>query len=138
MKVAVIDGQGGGIGKAIIDKLIREFGAQINIIALGTNPTATAGMVKVGASTGATGENSIKKLVHEVDIIIGPVAILIKDAMMGEITSLMSESIASSSAIKVLIPLNRCNIFIPGTKDLKLNELIDLSVEEIKRLISLK
>lgn len=136
MKIAVIDGQGGGIGKTIIDKLIKELGAQIDILALGTNAFATAGMIKAGAGSGETGVEAIKGMLHGVDVIMGPVAILIKDAMMGEIKPEMAEAIASSAAIKILIPLNRCNIIIPGTKDLKINELIELAVEEIKILMN--
>ncbi len=136
LKIAVMDGQGGGIGKAIIDKLVKAFGEQIEIIALGTNPIATSGMIKAGAGSGATGEKSITTLVHSVEVIMGPVAILIKDSMMGEISPGMAASIASSSAVKILIPLNRCNIIIPGTKALKLNELIDLSILEIQQMIS--
>lgn len=136
MKIAVIDGQGGGIGKAIVERLCKELGDKISIIALGTNSTATAGMIKAGAGTGATGENAIKVMASSVDIIMGPVAILIKDALMGEITGVMAESIATSPATKLLIPLNRCNIIIPGTKELKLSDLIDLSVVEIVRFIN--
>lgn len=135
MKLAVIDGQGGGIGKAIVEKLAKEFGERIEIIALGTNSTATSGMIKSGAHSGATGENAIRVMANNVDIIMGPFAILIKDAMMGEITSVMTEAIATSTALKLVIPLNRCNMIIPGTRELKLNDLIELAIEEIRKLM---
>ncbi|MBC7959807.1 MAG: DUF3842 family protein, partial [Vallitaleaceae bacterium] len=76
MRLAIIDGQGGGIGKAIAEKLSKEFVKGLEIIALGTNSTATTGMMKAGASAGATGENAIKVMSHQVDFIMGPIAIL--------------------------------------------------------------
>lgn len=136
MKLAVIDGQGGGIGKAIVERISKEFDGTIEIIALGTNATATLGMIKAGANSGATGENAIKVMTQKVDVIIGPIAIIMRDSMMGEITSVMAESISTSEAYKILIPLNRCNVFIPGIKEFKINELIELAVAEIQNIIN--
>ena len=58
MRVAVVDGQGGGIGRAIVERIRKEF-PDITITALGTNSTATGQMVRAGANEGATGENAI-------------------------------------------------------------------------------
>ncbi|MCT4596455.1 MAG: DUF3842 family protein [Vallitalea sp.] len=131
MKIAVIDGQGGGIGKAIIEKLSKVIDNDVEIIALGTNSAATTGMIKAGAKTGATGENAIKVTSKKVDVIVGPIAIMVVDSMMGEITSIIANSVSTSDAIKILVPLNRCNMIVAGIRDKKLNELIEATINEI-------
>ena len=128
MKIAVIDGQGGGIGKAIVEKLRRELPEQTHIVALGTNAVATMLMLKAGANEGASGENAIIVNSSRVDIIVGAIGIIVANAMMGELTPKMSEAIASSSAKKVLIPLNRCNIEVAGIKNDPLPQHIDSAV----------
>ena len=55
-KITVIDGQGGKMGRAIVEQLKKQFPQQ-EILAVGTNSTATAAMLKAGADYGATGEN---------------------------------------------------------------------------------
>lgn len=131
MKIAVIDGQGGGLGKRIIEVLRDKLNDEYEIIALGTNSTATSNMIKAGAKTGATGENAIKVTSNNVDFIVGPIAIILANSMMGEITPLMAEAIASSPAKRVLLPLNRCNTQIVGTSASKLSDLINKIVDEI-------
>lgn len=130
MKVAVIDGQGGGIGRTIVDKL-KKLEITTEVVGLGTNSTATMGMLKAGADAGATGENAIVYNAHRVDLIVGPVAILVANSMLGEITPKMAEAIGSSDAEKFLIPVNRCGLTIAGLPDLKLNQWIDYTVKEI-------
>ncbi|MDF2596896.1 MAG: hypothetical protein K0R69_3237 [Clostridia bacterium] len=112
MRIAVIDGQGGGIGKAIVGKLKETFGNSIEIIALGTNSLATSLMLKAGAAEGATGENAIIYNAAKVDIILGPIGIVCANALLGELTPLMAKAIAETPAKKVLIPLNKCNIMV--------------------------
>jgi len=131
MKIAVVDGQGGGLGKRIIEVLKVRLKDEYEIIALGTNSTATSNMIKSGAKTGATGENAIRVTAQGVDFIVGPIAIILANSMMGEITPLMAEAIATSPAKRILIPLNRCNTEIVGTKTSKLNDLIDQIADEI-------
>ncbi|NIA20061.1 MAG: DUF3842 family protein, partial [Xanthomonadaceae bacterium] len=46
MRIGIIDGQGGGIGSAIIRRLKEDFGEKVEIWALGTNAIATAAMMK--------------------------------------------------------------------------------------------
>ncbi|GAH00442.1 unnamed protein product, partial [marine sediment metagenome] len=94
----VMDGQGGGIGRTIIKRLRDAFGDEIEILALGTNSVATSQMMKAGANRGATGVNAIVRMAPEVDIIIGPLAITMANAMMGEVTPQMAEAISSSKA----------------------------------------
>jgi len=133
LKLAVIDGQGGGIGKSLIEKIVKSNLNNIDIIALGTNALATAGMIKAGARTGATGENAIIVNAGKMDVIMGPIAIVIPNSIMGEITQGISLSVGNSEAMKILIPLNRCNVEIPGTTNYTVAELIDLAVEELRK-----
>lgn len=133
MRIAVIDGQGGGIGKTIVEKLRRELPDDIEIIALGTNSLATSFMIKAGASEGATGENAIVCNVCKVDVILGAIGIIAANSMLGELTPLMARAIAESPAKKVLLPLNRCNIEIVGVdKSDPLPHLIDKAIQTIK------
>ncbi len=128
-----MDGQGGGIGSAIIKRLRDVFGEDMEILALGTNSIATSQMMKAGANRGATGENAIVRTALEADIIIGPLAIIIADAMMGEVTPEMSKAIGSSKALKVLIPLTQERVEIMGLSVEPLPHLIDQAIEVIKR-----
>ncbi len=134
MKIAVVDGQGGGLGKSIVEKIRNEIKDDIEIIALGTNSLATSNMLKAGANAGATGENAVKVMSQKVDIIIGPIAILIANSMMGEITPIMAEAISTSEARKIILPLNRCNVYIVGTQELNINQMLDYIIEEIKEI----
>lgn len=132
-RVLIIDGQGGGIGKALIERIKKAELPNIDLIAVGTNAMATQGMIKTGARIGASGENAIKVNAKKADVIMGPIAIVIPNSIMGEITKEMSLAIGESDALKILVPLNRCNVEIPGTTSYSVNELVDLSVEELKK-----
>ena len=130
--IMVMDGQGGGIGRVIIKKLRDALGEEAEILALGTNSAATAQMMKSGANRGATGENAIITIAPKVDIIIGPLAIIMANSMMGEVTSGMSQAISSSNAFKILIPLTQECVKILGVSDEPLPHLIDQAIEIIK------
>lgn len=132
MKIAVIDGQGGGIGKLIVEKVRAELGNDTQIIALGTNALATSLMLRSGANEGASGENAIVFNAPKVDIIIGSIGILSANSMLGELSPLMALAIAESPAKKILIPLNKCNIYIAGTKNEPLPHYIDEVMEIIR------
>lgn len=134
MRIAVIDGQGGGIGKVIVEKLRKEFGEEIEISAFGTNALATAAMLKHGANEGATGENAIVQNVPKMDIITGPLGIIAAHSMLGELTPLMAEAIAKSTARKILLPINRNGIEVVGTKAGPLPHLIDALLIQIKEV----
>jgi hypothetical protein len=129
-RICVIDGQGGGIGGAVIKKLRDVFGEAVEIIALGTNAIATAQMLKAKANRGASGENAIVQTTKKVDIIIGPIGIIVANAMMGEVTSKMAEAVANSSAKKMLIPLTQENIEIIGLLPTPLPHLIETLLQE--------
>ncbi|GAB6086241.1 DUF3842 family protein [Alkaliphilus crotonatoxidans] len=135
MKIAVIDGQGGGLGRTIIEKMKNQLKSDnLEIIALGTNSLATSNMMKAGAHSGATGENAIKVMANRVDVIVGPLAILVANAMMGEITSEMAAAVASSPAQKMILPMNRCGIFVAGIKELNMTEMIDSLILQLSRM----
>jgi hypothetical protein len=130
--IAVIDGQGGGIGSFIIKSLREAFGERIEIIALGTNSTATSSMLKARANRGATGENAIVWNAPRVDIITGPLSIVLANSMLGELTTKMSEAISSSPARRILLPLNQEYVDIVGVEKEPLPHLIDKLVLKIK------
>lgn len=136
MRVAVIDGQGGGLGKAIVEKLKRELPESVEIIALGTNAAATVQMLKAGADEGATGENAIVCNAGKADVILGAIGIIAANAMLGELTPAMAKAIAESPAEKVLIPLNRCNLTIAGVKSEPLPHHIENAVEIVKNRLN--
>jgi len=129
-RICVIDGQGGGIGSTIIKKISAFCSDNVEIVALGTNAIATAQMLKAGANRGASGENAIIQTLRKVDIIIGPISIIMVHAMMGEVTPGIAEAVASSPARKFLIPLSQENIEIVGTPSIPLPHLIESLVQE--------
>jgi len=133
--IAVIDGQGGGIGSVIIKRLREAFSEKVEIIALGTNAMATGAMLKAGANKGASGENAIVQTVRVVDLLIGPINILFANSMMGELTPKMSEAIASSPALKCLLPLRVPEVEIIGAPKEPLPHLVDQLVKRIEEVI---
>lgn len=135
LNVAVVDGQGGGIGKALIEKMKKE-NFNINIIALGTNSTATANMLRGGADEGATGKNAIIYNSSKVDVILGVVAIITANSMMGEMCSEMAAAIGGSNALKILIPIDRCNIKIAMPYDINLQKSIESAMMLLKNYLS--
>jgi hypothetical protein len=128
--VVVIDGQGGGIGSTIIKKLRQGYSEQVEIIALGTNAVATANMLKAGANRGASGQNAIVQTSRHADMIIGPISIVMANAMLGELTPSMAEAITSSRAKKVLIPLSQENVTVVGVSSNPLPKLIEIMLAE--------
>ena len=136
MRIAVVDGQGGGIGKAIVESLRNTFGDTIEIVALGSNALATAAMLKAGATEGASGENAVAVTVRKVDIIIGSVAIIAANSMLGELTPKMARAIAESTAKKILIPLNRCNLHVAGIQSVSLPQHIANVIDMVKSSVN--
>lgn len=131
LRLAVVDGKGGGIGKALIERIKKES-LNIDIIALGTNSAATANMIKAGADEGATGENAIIYNSSRVDIIMGVVAIIMANSMMGELSPKMALAIGESDALKILIPTSRCNIKIAMPEEYNLQQSIEYAVMKLK------
>jgi len=135
LRIAVIDGQGGGIGKALVEKLRQALPEDVEIIALGTNALAASLMMKAGANEGASGENAVMVNAMRADIIVGTIGIIAANSMLGELTPLMAKAIAESPAKKILIPLNRCNIEVVSVKNEPLPHHIENAVRIIKNYI---
>ncbi len=129
-KVCVIDGQGGGIGSALIKGLKDVYGESVEILALGTNAIATAQMMKARANRGATGENAVVRTSADADVILGPVSITWANAMMGEVTPAMAEAVTSSRAAKILLPLFQEKITMVGLSGEPLPHLVDSIVQD--------
>lgn len=117
MRIAVIDGKGGGLGRTIVETLKPLLAPGDELLVLGTNSHATVNMLKGGAGDGATGENAVVTMADRVDLIVGPIAIIAADAMMGEVTPRMAEAVSQSRAEKLLLPLSRCGITVVGAAD---------------------
>lgn len=132
MKILVVDGQGGGIGKALV-AAIKETKPDIEVIAVGTNSTAASAMKKAGADAVATGENPVIYNACRVDLIAGPMGILLGNAMYGEITPKMASAISSSDAKKYLIPINQCNGYVLGVQNRTIQEHIQEFMEILKK-----
>ena len=136
MRICVLDGQGGGIGSAVIKQLKEAFGETVEILALGTNAIATTQMLKARANRGASGENAIVRTVVDSDIIIGPIGIVLAHAMMGEVTPKIAEAVASCRAKKFLLPLTQENVEIVGLVSVPLPHLVETLINErLKKLI---
>lgn len=135
LKIAVIDGQGGGIGSLIVKRLRDEFGDSVEITSLGTNAVATTSMMSAGADKGASGENAIAWNSGKVDIITGPISIMLPNAMLGELTPAMAGAISSSPAKKLLLPLNQEQVDIIGITKEPLPHLIEDLIQRIKETI---
>ncbi len=123
MKIVVIDGQGGRIGALVCEELKRTLPTR-EILAIGTNSSATAAMIKAGADRGATGENPVVVAARDADVIIGPIGILSADALLGEVTPAMAVAIGQSRAEKLLLPVNRCSTQVVGVRPLPIHEMI--------------
>jgi len=135
MIIGVIDGQGGGIGARIVERLRAELPEATEIIALGTNAIATANMMKAGANKGASGENAIKQTTKRLDVIAGALAVTQPHSMLGEMTPAMVEAIMQSPARKVLMPLRSSGIDIVGLGDEPIPHLIEELAQRVATLI---
>ena len=134
MKVVIIDGQGGSLGKALVET-IRRSHPELEILAIGTNSMAASAMLRSGASAIATGENPVVVAARDAEIIIGPLGLIAADSLHGEITPIMASAVSQSKAHKILIPISKCNISIVGKQELPLGEMISLVVEELDSLL---
>ena len=130
MQVLVIDAQGGGIGKQVVATIKKER-PEVKITAVGTNTSATAAMMKAGADQGATGENAVIVNCRKADVIVGPIGIVIADALLGEITPKMALAVAQSNAKRILIPINHCDNMVVGVGDLNISKLIKDVIEAL-------
>ena len=130
MNILVIDGQGGGLGRQLVTAL-RTALPGADIVAVGTNSLATGAMLKAGADHAATGENAVAVACRKADVIVGPIGIVIADALMGEISPAMAVAVGQSSAKRVLIPVNHCDNLIVGVAEMPVGALVQQAVEKV-------
>ena len=135
MNILVIDGQGGGLGQQLVSQIKKNF-PQVSLTAVGTNTLATTAMLKAGADIGATGENAVIVACRKANVIIGPVGIVIADSLYGEITPAMAVAVAQADAKRILLPFNHCDNIIVGVTDYTIGKLLQMTVTEIKNLLS--
>lgn len=134
MTILVIDGQGGKLGKSLVENIKKAF-PQADLMAVGTNSAAAEAMRRAGADQTATGENPVLVACRRAQIIVGPIGIAIADALMGEISPAMANAVASSSAYRVLIPMNLCDTYVAGVNQ-KSSAIIDDAMEHIRQLLA--
>lgn len=134
MRIAVLDGQGGGIGRALIEALAPKLPAGVELCAVGTNAMATAAMLKAGAHRGATGENAVRWAAAHADVLVAPIALVLKDSMMGEVTGEMAACVGASRAARILVPTERCGTHVAGAKGASMQALIEDAAREALRL----
>lgn len=132
-QILIIDGQGGLLGKQLVEA-IRKAVPDAEITAVGTNSIATSSMLKAGAHQGATGENAVLVAVRHADIIAGPVGMVIADSLLGEITPAMAAAVGSSDAVKLLLPVNKCNNVVICAGGKSTSELIEEAVDRIQKI----
>lgn len=135
MNILVIDSQGGGMGKQLVSAVKQQL-AGAHVTAVGTNSTATAAMLRAGADAAATGENAVIVGCRKADVIVGPIGIVIADAMYGEVTPAMALAVGQSRAKRVLIPVNQCDNIIAGVTQQPLGNLVESAVAHIKSCLS--
>ena len=134
MDILIIDGQGGNLGRQLTRRL-KEARPRADVIAVGTNSIATENMLKGGADRAATGENAVVVNARRVKVIAGPLGIVIADALLGEVTPAMAAAVGQSDAVRVLIPMNRCDTLVAGVAEKPMGELIDDAVDKILSLL---
>ena len=134
-KVLVIDGQGGGLGRQLVSALAAAC-PEVELTAVGTNSLAANAMLKAGASRAATGENAVVVNCRRADIIVGPIGIVIADALLGEITPTMAAAVCQSGARRVLVPINHCENYVVGVPDQPVSQLVAAAAQKVKELCS--
>lgn len=133
--ILVIDAQGGGLGRQLIAEIKKNF-EHATVLAVGTNATATAAMLKAGADTAATGENAVAVACRKADFIIGPVGMVIADAMLGEITPAMAKAVAQADAARILIPFSNCDNYIAGVAQVPTGKLVEDALAQLKKQVT--
>ncbi len=134
MDILIIDGQGGNLGR-MLTKRMREAMPKADIVVVGTNSTATENMLKGGADRAATGENAVIVNARRARVIAGPLGIVIADALLGEVTPAMARAVGQSDAIRVLVPMNRCDTLVAGVAEKPMGELIEDAARRIVDLL---
>ena len=134
MKIVVVDGQGGRLGKLLIEGL-KQRCPQVPVYAMGTNSIATATMLKAGADFGATGENPVVRAVMDADVVLGPMGVVVAHAILGEVTPVMAEAVGGCRARKILVPMNSCGVVVAGVQEQPLSSYVEQAVEQACALL---
>ena len=135
MKILVVDGQGGGVGRQLVAQIKQAF-PDMQLMAVGTNTIATSAMLKGGADNAATGENAVIVAARKADVIVGPLGIAVADSLGGEITPAMANAVAQADAKRILLPFKNCDNVIVGVSDFTLGTLIQHAVEELRKILA--
>lgn len=136
MTIVVIDGQGGGLGAALVSRLRARLGEKTPILAVGTNALATSAMLKAGASRGATGESAVCWNGSRADLILGPIGLLSAHGLMGEVSPAIAAAMAAAPGKRILIPTSSCGILVAGTAELRREEALAAAVELAEKEVS--
>ena len=136
MRIVVLDGQGGGIGRALVSAIAQILPEGAELLCVGTNAMATAAMIKAGAQRGATGENSVRWAAEHADVLVAPIALVLKDSMMGEVTGDMAACVGESRAKKILVPTQRCNAYVAGVSDMSMQQLVEDAAQQAVKAIT--
>lgn len=134
MKILVIDGQGGGLGRQLVTAVKEQY-PEIEVLAVGTNSAATNAMLRAGADRAATGENSVVVASGQADVIMGPLGMVIADSMLGEITPRMALAVGQSRAKRILVPVSQCDNIVAGTQDISMAQNVQNAVAVLQTLI---
>lgn len=134
IQILVIDAQGGGVGRQLV-AAVRQALPDAAVTAVGTNSAATSAMLKAGPHRAATGENAVVVACRTADIIVGPLGIVIADALMGEISPAMAVAVGQARARRILIPLNQCDNLVAGVAELPVARLLESAVGELGKLL---
>ena len=135
MKVLIVDGQGGGVGRQLAAQ-IKETFPDVQLMTVGTNTIATSAMLKGGADSAATGENAVLVAARKADVIVGPLGIVVADSLGGEISPAMANAVAQSNAKRILIPFKHCENVIVGVSDYTLGHLIQQAIDELRKILA--
>lgn len=133
MRILLIDGQGGQLGAQLVRSIAAKF-PETELTAVGTNATATAAMLKAGAKRAATGENPVVLACRRADVIVGPIGIVIADSMLGEVTPRMAVAVGQADAVRILIPMNRCENLVAGVPEQPTAALLADVLTQLERL----
>lgn len=129
MLIVVMDGQGGGLGAALVARLKAGLGSRAQIRAVGINALATSAMLKAGADKAATGENAVCYNAAQADLILGPIGLLAANSLLGEVSPAIAAAVSAAKARRILVPVSSgCGILVAGAADQKLEELLDSAV----------
>ena len=134
MTVLIVDGQGGRLGKQLVKEVLERFPEQ-EVLAVGTNSMATESMLKAGAPRAATGENAVVVACRKADVILGPVGIVIADALLGEVTPAMAKAVGQSDAVRILLPSDKCSTMVAGVGSQSMSALIDDAMNKLAQML---